>query len=426
MRGHVRRKANRWQAMYDLGPDPATGKRRQRTRMFDSAEDAENWLAGQIDRVKNLGLVGDPKRAIIRDYVTRWLDSLPRSTPEEKNTADWYRTFGRHVIDGLGAIRLRDLVADPLALETWKNSIPNPGRRYNAWRVLSRALKDAVRLGLLPSNPCERVRSPRQPDDPPRDVWAPSELADFLTASVVRKDERYPLWYTISATGMRRSEALALGWRDVDLENGTLTIRAAYKRRSGEGAYRGRVKAGNERTIDLSPADVGVLKTWRTGQRRWKLRAGPLWEESGLVFTNQIGRPWEPTSTTARFNLLAKRAGLPPLPRGLHGLRHVHASHLLAAGFDLATVAARLGHRPETLARAYAHVIRGRSKAAAGFVGDLVAGTRSLPLRGRHRGVIVSMHEGRSELRRAQWTGLLIRRRACVPLGAAPLFPTLI
>ena len=368
--GHVRRHRGRWQAIFDLGPDPASGRRRARSKMFDRHDDAVSWLGDQISKARR-GLAGDPRRLTVREYLEGWLAALPAATREEQVTAAWYRTFARHVLERLGATRLRDLQASPILLERFKASVPDAGARYNAWRVLSRALGDAVRLGVLDYNPAQRVRAPREPRTPPRPVWTKDQLRAFLTDPGVCADVRHPLWYVLAATGMRRSEALGLSWGDVDVDRGVIFVREAWKRSPGNGAYRGTVKAGGERAIDVDAPTLGVLEAWRAEQDRWR-EIAPEWEETGAVFTNTRGRRWDPTSTSARFNLLVGRAGVPPLFKGPHGLRHTHATHLLADGMDLAVVAARLGHTPATLAKRYAHVIRGRSRAAGAYLSEVL------------------------------------------------------
>ena len=85
--------------------------------------------------------------------------------------------------------------------------------------ILHRAFKDAVRHGLLQSNPADLA------DPPPSTagqkaglkVWTGAELGSFLQQSEADGDRDHPLWRLIAATGMRRGEALGLRWADVDL-----------------------------------------------------------------------------------------------------------------------------------------------------------------------------------------------------------------
>jgi integrase len=80
-----------------------------------------------------------------------------------------------------------------------------------------------------------------------------------------------------------------------------------------------------------------------------------------------------PDTLTHRFSRLAWKLGLAGLR--FHDLRHSVATNLLAAGFDLAIVAERLGHRDPTITlRVYAHALEERDRAAASTLGALFKG----------------------------------------------------
>ena len=89
-------------------------------------------------------------------------------------------------------------------------------------RVLHKALKQAMRLGLISQNPCDMV-------DPPRyDRSVPATISDKDVDKVldsVRGTYLYIPVLIALATGARRGEVLGLRWSDVDLEGGTITIR---------------------------------------------------------------------------------------------------------------------------------------------------------------------------------------------------------
>ncbi len=76
----------------------------------------------------------------------------------------------------------------------------------------------------------------------------------------------------------------------------------------------------SRRLIDLDATTVVVLKAQRTHQLQERLRAGPKWVDSGLVFTMPDGRGWHPDVMTRAFARLVKRSGLPRIR--LHDLRH--------------------------------------------------------------------------------------------------------
>ena len=107
-----------------------------------------------------------------------------------------------------------------------------------------------------------------------------------------------------------------------------------------------------------------MLRRQRETQNLERIAWGPAWNEAGLIFTREDGRPLRPEYVTRHFQALAEKAGLPVIR--LHDLRHTNASLALSAGVDLKVVSERLGHSQLAItADLYTHVNRGLGKAAA-------------------------------------------------------------
>jgi integrase len=119
------------------------------------------------------------------------------------------------------------------------------------------------------------------------------------------------------AVGLRQSEVLGLRWTDVDLENGTLSIRRGLHRVGGQGLVHEEPKAeGRRRTVALPKQLVEALVTHRAAQREERMAAGPLWEENHLAFAQPNGRPIERKWPPHRRDPAAVRGRA---PQGRHG-----------------------------------------------------------------------------------------------------------
>jgi integrase len=103
--------------------------------------------------------------------------------------------------------------------------LQNPAARY-LHTIIHKVLGQAVKDGLLLRNPADAATPPtaREAKAPEMHPWDAAQLAAFLGWAATEA-QNYALWHTLAMTGMRRGEALALRWRDVDLEAGTLSIR---------------------------------------------------------------------------------------------------------------------------------------------------------------------------------------------------------
>ncbi|MFC6084048.1 site-specific integrase [Sphaerisporangium aureirubrum] len=171
-------------------------------------------------------------------------------------------------------------------------------------------------------------------------------------------------------TGMRRGELLALRWRDVDLEVGTVAIRRSVGvvRVKGEGArvVEGPTKTTKPRVVDLDEATVALM---RAHKRERGGLALTLAHDDALVFGDVEGRHRHPERfsrsfkehlTRCRTRLEAIGVELPDVR--LHDLRHTHATILLSNRVPVKVVSERLGHASPTITlTVYAHVMPGQS-----------------------------------------------------------------
>jgi integrase len=99
------------------------------------------------------------------------------------------------------------------------------------------------------------------------------------------------LFRLMPATGLRRGEALALYWSDIDLDGAMLRVRWTLTRTS-QGRQLGEPKSEkSRRTVPLPRSTVEVLRAHRTRPAADRLAAAQVWQDSDLVFTTEIGTP---------------------------------------------------------------------------------------------------------------------------------------
>ena len=164
---------------------------------------------------------------------------------------------------------------------------------------------------------------------------------------------------------MRRGELVGLQWRDIDFENGIISIRREVVFVPGTGYIISQPKsAKSRRAIDITTPVIEVLQRHRAAQAEHRLRLGGAFKNEGWVFCKDDGNHLSPTTLTRAFAEIRNELGLPPVR--LHDLRHTHASLLLQAGVHLKVVQERLGHSTIAVtADTYSHVTAGLQRAAA-------------------------------------------------------------
>jgi len=134
---------------------------------------------------------------------------------------------------------------------------------------------------------------------------------------------------------------LALRWDRVDLEAGVLKVLATIGRVGGQLVISEPKSARSRRTVPISPAVVGMLRKHKSGQAAERLRAANQWQDSGLVFTTELGKPVDPRNLLRTIEVAARAAGV---EADVHTLRHSAAVAWLEAGVHIKAVADLLGH----------------------------------------------------------------------------------
>jgi len=167
-------------------------------------------------------LVGDHgvKRSRQRtgDYLSQWVEDVRNIKP---GTRIGYRSIVRdYLAPTLGHVRLDYLSPADVehALRSLEGTV-SPKSLRNIHAVLSKALSDAVRKGLVSRNVASRqyVDPPRVPDRAP-ESFTNDEIAKLLSAAS-GTDIEVPIRLAL-ATGMRQGELLGLAWEDIDYEAG--------------------------------------------------------------------------------------------------------------------------------------------------------------------------------------------------------------
>ena len=232
-------------------------------------------------------------------------------------------------------------------------------------------LSTAVKWQLIFSNPCSRVVLPKNKRK--EAVYLDEEQATQLLHALENESVQHQVIVKLLLfTGMRRGELCGLEWKDIDFERAVISVRRSSLYLSGKGVFEDETKnETSERCMKVSDDVIAMLRIWRAEQAKERLRLGDQWQNSDRLFTAWNGAPIRPDVITAWFHKFVTKNGLPPIH--IHSLRHTNATLLIAAGTNLTTVAARLGHaNTTTTSKIYAHAIRSADEAAAEALQDIL------------------------------------------------------
>ena len=138
---------------------------------------------------------------------------------------------------------------------------------------------------------------------------------------------------------------MGLTWDCVDFDNGILTINKQMQLHQDKDmkAYQlVPTKDSKARTITAAPFVIECLRHRKIEQAKERLLAGPLWQQSGLVFTDATGNHITKPTLYRAFKKAAASIGRPDAR--FHDLRHSYAVAALRSGDDIKTVQGNLGH----------------------------------------------------------------------------------
>lgn len=197
--------------------------------------------------------------------------------------------------------------------------------------TLMSALNTAVRRGLVPTNPAALVELPTV-QRPEMSIWTNAQAQAFLRGS---RAHRWQLVYRLLLIcGLRRGEALAIQWRDLDLDARTLHIRRQLTLVAGNRSVGSPKSAKGVRTVHLDEETANYLRIYG--------KQATCTSAAGFVFHTGDGTALDPAAVSRQFTALVKELGLPVIR--LHDLRHTSASLGLEAGEPITQVSRRLGH----------------------------------------------------------------------------------
>ncbi|MEW6472922.1 MAG: tyrosine-type recombinase/integrase [Actinomycetota bacterium] len=311
--GAIYRHGDRWRAVVDLGWENGRRKRKYLSGKTRAAVAAKLRVAQAQAESGTLPIGPAPT---VERWMTEWLESVStRVAP--RTLAHYRRMTSYYIVPALGRKRLDAL--RPTDFTRMTKGLNEKGLSLRtmqaAHQVLGMALRQAVRQGVIPSNPADLVDAPA-PRKEPLDVVSPAEARTLLAAA---QDVSYgPLWTLALTTGMREGEILALRWRDVDLDAGIVHVR------------HGKTRAAR-RAVPLTEVARQSLSAV-AGARK----------PEDLVFSTRNGTPISPRNLLRAWHAFSQQV----LGRRLsfHALRHSAATLMLGQGVGLRTVSDVLGH----------------------------------------------------------------------------------
>lgn len=347
------------------------GSRQSSTSFPDKAQ--ADRFCGLVDALgvdkalEAAGIADTPQRTMSALTVTEFLEQhIGSLSGVERKTLTEYRRYVRNDIGpAFGALPLGKLTRADVA--AWVNAMQEAGAKtgtmQNKHGFLSGVLKQAVKDGHLPANPCDGVKLPRTEE---RETVFLTK-AEFQTLKGNFSEHYQPLVEFLVASGCRFNEAVALKPSDVNRDDNTVRITRAWKQ-DGTKYTMGPPKTNkSNRTINVPKSVLDRLDY----SREW-------------LFTTTKGEPIRLSSwrtnvwNKSRVRAQAKDENNPDKPvleksPTPHDMRHTCASWMIQAGVPLPVIQEHLGHESiTTTVDRYGHLDRSSHVVAADAIAAML------------------------------------------------------
>jgi integrase len=334
MRGSIaKRGAQSWRIKFDV--PSAAGKRETRYHTFRGSKKAAQLKLAELLASVGAGSYVEPSKTMVAAFVRARVEQWEAAGDITARTAQRYRQLTENQIaPHLGEKALQAL--KPLDIEDWHTSLRREGLAArtigHAHRVLGKALRDAERNSLIMRNVCKVQRAPKVTDSDMAIVRDVPGLIDKLRGSRLYVPAMVGLF-----TGMRLGEVLAVRWNHVNFDGKVIAVREALEPTKAHGIrFKPPKSKAGRRDITLPEILVDVLREHRRAQLELHMQLGlGRLPDDALLFTTLDGGPLSPSNVSSHWGEFAESIGMPEVT--FHGLRHTHASQLIASGVDIVT-----------------------------------------------------------------------------------------
>lgn len=332
-------------------------KKRAETFMMDVRR---NFVPPNVQRIEEREAMqkGD---ILFTDFLLKWL-RVAKSTVKLTTYASYEMMATRIIIPYFETlnIKLKELTTEDIQ-EFYSTQLErvsaNTVIHYHA--VIHRALKYAVKIKTIQSNPAVNVERPRKEKfiGSFYDKKEINTLFDIIQGHPLEVAIKLAAFY-----GLRREEIIGLKWTAIDFENNTLTIQHTVTECNLDGKH---IEVASDtaktdsslRTMPLVTNFREMLLAKKEKQEHYRKLCGRSYckEYLDYIFVNEMGERWKPRYLSDGFKRILEQNGLRRIR--FHDLRHTCASLLLANNVPMKKIQEWLGHSDfSTTANIYAHL----------------------------------------------------------------------
>lgn len=376
MQGHFYKRGATWTYLIDIGNDPATGRRKQKSKGGFKTKKEAQLAAAELQKELSDGTYFEERAIPFKDFAKEWLGLY------EGNVKESTVRVRMHEIGCLNHY-FKELKLNSITKRAYQNALIDMKKRGYAENTIAGVhgtarmiFKQAVEYDMLKVDPTQYAKLPKtkqtvedlENEDSLPKYLEKHELSLFLkTAQEKGWEGDYEIFLTLAYTGLRAGELCPLKKSDMNAVDNALSITKTYYNPTNNiRAYKLQTPKTKSsiRTIEVDPIVIKALEKLIAKQSEVKMRYRKTYHDKDFIFTS-IKYPGYPIYIKFIENRMArilKQAGL-SAELTPHSLRHTHTSLLAEAGASLEAIMERLGHSDdEVTKKVYLHVTKAVKK----------------------------------------------------------------
>ncbi len=354
-----------------LGTDETTGERIRVTRQGFTSKKSAQLEYARLKLKAEQGSVKEPQAITFLEVYNEWIEQY-KNTVKASTLNSTLNIFRLHLLPAYGHMKIAKIKPTHCqkAINKWF-TFYKKYRQLNAYAGM--VFRYAITKGYVDKDPTKLITIPvikEKPEEEKKNFYSKEELQQFFSFLEVDEGLKWLVFFRVLAfTGIRRGEALALSWCDIDYNNSTISVSKTLSLGLNNKPIIQTPKTKtSKRVIIVDNKTLTMLKKWRTEQNLLLGGFGyKTLKPNQLVFTTNNNQFIPLPQAGHIIDRVCKKHNFKRITT--HGFRHTHCSLLFEAGATLKEVQDRLGHNNiQTTMNIYAHVTeKGKEKTAEKF-----------------------------------------------------------
>ncbi len=323
----------------------ANGKRIVKTvRGFKTKREAK-MAADKLSAEIASGKVLKKSGITFSEVYEQWLDSYSLSV-REQTLVNVEILFRRHIVPFLGSSPIQKITVSQCQrmINEYARSGFTSTKRCISYA--SKLFKFAISMDYIDKNPFDKLIVPKvSKKNNIENFYTKQELERFMSVAEKRCPRQiYTLFRLLAFTGMRKGEALALTWSDIDFKHASVTINKTIAQGKNNRKFISQTKtAASNRIVYIDKKTLSVLESWKKQQRKILFERGYNSNNvKQLVFSSRHNSQMTHTIPNDWIKKVGTEAGIHII--SVHGLRHTYATLAIQSGMNPKELQVQLGH----------------------------------------------------------------------------------